>query len=105
MPGALRELIDSAQASGDWDAVADWCEQFDWAQVEGIPAAELYLEFAAAVTAVGEHQPDVTRPQLIEAVAAALYNGVSWERIGEILGVTSEEASSTSQSRSTLLPP
>ena len=69
MPDTLRELIDSAEASGDWDAVADWCEQFDWAQAEGIPAAEFYLEFAAARS-----------------------NGVSWGRIGEILGVTSEEA-------------
>ena len=92
MPGTLRELIDSAEASGNWDAVADWCEQFDWAQAEGIPAAELYLEFAAAVTAVDEYRPAVTRPQLLEAVAAARNNGVSWGRIGEILGVTREEA-------------
>ena len=91
-PGALRELIDSAEASGDWDAVADWCEQFDWAQVETTPASEFYLVLAAAATAAAGGQPTVTRPQLLEAVAAALSNGVSWGRIGEILGVTSEEA-------------
>ena len=92
MPGALRELVDSAEASGDWDAVADWCEQFDWAQAEGTPAAEFYLELAAAATAASGQQSAVTRPQLLEAVAAARRNGVSWGRIGEILGVTSEEA-------------
>ena len=92
MPGTLRELIDSAEASGDWDAVADWCEQFNWAQAEGTPAAEFYLEFAASATAASGQQPAVTGPQLLEAVAAARSNGVSWGRIGEILGVTSKEA-------------
>ena len=92
MPGALRELIDSAEASDDWDAVADWCERFDWAQAEGTPAAEFYLELAAAATVASGQQPAVTRPQLLEAVAAARSNGASWGRIGEILGVTSEEA-------------
>ena len=92
MPGTLRELIDSAEASGDWDAVADWCEQFDWAQAEGTPAAEFYLELAASATAASGQQPAVTGPQLLEAVAAARSNGVSWGRIGEILGVTSKEA-------------
>ena len=92
MPGTPRELIGSAEASGDWDAVADWCEQFDWARAEGIPTAEFYRELAAAATAASGQQPAVTGPQLLEAVAAALGNGVSWGRIGEILGVTSEEA-------------
>ena len=92
MPGTLRELIDSAEASGDWEAVADWCEQFDGARNEGTPAPEFYLELAAAATAASGQQPAVTRPQLLEAVAAARSNGVSWGRIGEILGVTSEEA-------------
>ena len=92
MSGTLRELIDSAEASGDWDAIADWCEQFDWAQAEGTPAAEFYLELAAAATAASGQQSAVTRPQLLEAVAAARRNGVSWGRIGEILGVTSEDA-------------
>ena len=48
MSKTLRELTDSAEASGDWDAVADWCEGFKWAQAEGLPAVEFYLEVAAA---------------------------------------------------------
>ena len=37
--------------------MADWCEQFDWAQAEEIPAAEFYLELAAAATAASGSSP------------------------------------------------
>lgn len=93
MSKTLRELIDSAEASGDWDAVADWCEGFDWAQAEGLPAVEFYLEVAAAAAAgATEQQSEVTGAQLLEALTAARGVGVSWERIGEILGMTSRAA-------------
>lgn len=42
----LRQLIDDARASGDWDAVADWCESFDWSQAEEVPVDEYLLERA-----------------------------------------------------------
>ena len=47
MTETLREITDHAEAGGDWDAVADWCEKFDWAQAEGRPTAEFYLEITA----------------------------------------------------------
>ena len=93
MSETLRELIDSAKASGDWEAVADWCEGFDWAEAEGLPAVEFYLEIAVAAAAgATEQQSEVTGPQLLETLTAARDAGVSWERIGEILGTTSQAA-------------
>ena len=93
MSETLRELIDSAEASGSWDAVADWCEEFDWAQTEGIPTAEFYLRIAATAAAeAAEEQSEATGAQLREAVAAARNSDVSWEQIGEVLGMTSQDA-------------
>lgn len=93
MPETLRELIDSAEACGDWDAVADWCERFDWAQAEKLPAAEFYLEIAAAAAAgATERQSEATGAQILEALTAARGAGVSWERIGEILDMTVQAA-------------
>ena len=90
MSETLRELIDNAESGEGWDAVADWCERFDWAQAEGLPTAEFYLEIAAAAAAgATEQQPEATDAQLLEALSAARGAGVSWKRIGEILGMTS----------------
>ena len=85
MSQSLRELITKAEASGDWDEVADWCEAFDWSEAEEIPVAEFYLGCAAAVRPLNKHQ-------LLEAVSAARANGTSWERIGEILGLSAQHA-------------
>ena len=50
---------------------------------------EFYLEIAAAAAAgATEQQSEVTGAQLLEALAAARSAGVSWEPIGEILGMT-----------------
>ncbi|MXZ98798.1 MAG: hypothetical protein F4110_10465 [Acidimicrobiaceae bacterium] len=93
MAETLREIIDHAEAGGDWDAVADWCEKFDWAQAEGRPTAEFYLEISAeAAAGAAEQQSEATHAQLLEALAAARGAGVSWERIGRILGITSRAA-------------
>ena len=93
MSETLRELIDSAEASGGWDAVADWCERFDWARAEEFPTAEFYLEIAAAAASgAAEQQSETTGAQLLEALTAARNAGVSWERIGEILDTTGHEA-------------
>ena len=88
---ALRELVDSAEASGDWSAVADWCESFDWSEAREVPVADFYLERAAAV-ATSERGASAGPQQLAEAVAAARRAGTSWERIGEVLGTTAQEA-------------
>lgn len=65
MSKTIRELIDDARASGDWDAVADWCESFDWSQAEEVPVDEYLLERAVRQRASGESQ-------ISEAVAAVL---------------------------------
>lgn len=85
MPQSLQELITDAEMSGDWDAVADWCENFDWSEAEEIPVAEYYLGCAAAT-----HPQDET--QLIEAVSAARAAGTPWPRIAEILNTTPQAA-------------
>ena len=91
MSVTLRELIDSAEASGDWSAVADWCESFDWSQAREVPVAEFYLERAAAV-ATSERGAAAGPQQLVEAVAAARRAGASWKRIGDVLDTTAQEA-------------
>ena len=85
MTQSLGELIANAKASGDWDAVADWCEHFDWSEGEDIPVAEFYLGCAAAARPRNESQ-------IIEAVSAARANGTSWPRIGQILGTSPQAA-------------
>ena len=85
MSKTIRELIDDARASGDWDAVADWCESFDWSQAEEIPVGEYLLERAV-------WQRDSGESQISEAVAAALAGGATWDRIAEILGTSTPEA-------------
>lgn len=85
MTQSLRELIADAKTSGNWDAVADWCESFDWSEGEDIPVAEFYLGCAAAARPRNESQ-------IIETVSAARANGTSWTRIGQILGTSSQAA-------------
>ena len=70
MSKTIRELIDDARASGDWDAVADWCESFDWSQAEEVPVDEYLLERAVRQRAI--RQRDSGESQLSEAVAAVL---------------------------------
>ena len=78
-------MIVRAEASGNWDEVADWCEAYDWSEAQEIPVAEFYLGSAAKVRPVNE-------PQLLEAISAARANGSSWDRISEILGLSAQEA-------------
>ena len=37
---SLQELIQNAEISGDWAAVADWCETHDWSHAEQVPVNE-----------------------------------------------------------------
>ena len=85
MSTPLRELIADAKKNGNWDAVADWCEAFDWSEAADIPAAEFYLGCAAEVRPMNE-------TQLLKAISAARANGTSWERIGEILDLSAQDA-------------
>ena len=85
MPQTPRELIDDAKATGDWNAVADWFENFDWSQAEEIPVGELLLEQTVRSRNSSERQ-------FAEAVAAARARGTSWDRIGEMLAISGSEA-------------
>ena len=85
MPQPGPELIAEAESSGCWDAVADWCEAFDWAEAEGMPAAEFYLECVVAVCPRNDQQ-------VVEAVAAARTSGIPWDRIGQVLELSAQAA-------------
>ena len=81
VPQSVRELIEDAKASGDWNAVADWFEDFDWSQAKEIPISEFVLWRDLRMGG-----------QVGEAVAAASAGGTTWDRIGEILGISGPEA-------------
>ncbi|MCY4515911.1 MAG: hypothetical protein OXB99_01585 [Acidimicrobiaceae bacterium] len=91
-PAALRELIDAAKASGDWDPVADWCESFDWLNSVDKPPHELYLQLAVQAEAAIAEPTDVSQRQIEDAVCWARREGTAWGRIAELLRVTSAEA-------------
>ena len=50
----LRGLLDDARSSGDWNAVADWCEAYDWSRAEEVPVGEYHVraheEIPAGIT-------------------------------------------------------
>ena len=67
------------------DELADRFEAFDPDAAEEVPVAEYLLARVVRQRASDERQ-------VVEAVQAALENGTSWNRIGQILGVSSQEA-------------
>lgn len=81
----IRELVDDARSSGNWSAVADWCETYDWSEADKVPTGEFDLWRAVRM---GGGRED----QLVEAVASARAGGATWSRIGEILGFSGLEA-------------
>ena len=85
MSKTIRELINDARASGDWNAVADWCETYDWSQADEIPISEFDLWRAVRMGGHGEDR-------VVGAVAAARAGGTTWDRIGEIVGISGPEA-------------
>ena len=79
MPWSRQEILDNA------DELADQFEDFDPAQAEDVPISEYLLERAVRARVTSEKH-------LVEAVATAREGGASWDRIGNILGVTGEAA-------------
>ena len=67
------------------DELAARFEAFDLDAAEEVPVAEYLLARAARQRARNERQ-------VAEAVQAAQEDGTSWNRIGQILGVTGQEA-------------
>ena len=66
-------------------ALADRFEAFDPAQAQEVPAAEYLLVRAA-------RGQDCCDEHVVQALRAAREQGTSWERIGAILGITSQQA-------------
>ncbi|WP_423921658.1 hypothetical protein [Candidatus Poriferisodalis sp.] len=71
-----------------WDEVADGFEQFDWLNSADEPAHELYLSLAVQAEAAIAEPTEVSRQQIEDAVCWARREGMQWDRIAEILGVT-----------------
>ncbi len=71
--------------NGDWDEVARRYENFDLDRAVRRPISDWWLRCAAN----DSKSPD----ELIRAkVTAARVDGVSWQRIGELLGLPEAEA-------------
>lgn len=60
----LRDLIEEAEASGDWIAVADWCESIDWLGFLSGPRHEMWLDLAARSERVIEEPTEASRSQI-----------------------------------------
>ncbi|WP_423919555.1 hypothetical protein [Candidatus Poriferisodalis sp.] len=78
---SIDELIDNE----DWDAVARWCENFDAERAVRRPISDWWLRCAAS-------DPESPDELVRTKVGAARADGVSWQRIGELLGLPEAEA-------------
>ena len=67
------------------DELAARFEAFDLDAAEEVPVDEYLLARAVRQRASSERH-------VVEAVQAALEDGISWDRIGQILGVAGQEA-------------
>lgn len=79
MPRSIQEILDHA------DELARRFEDYDPEPGDERPVEEYLLERAAMARARGERQ-------IVEAVTAARAKGVSWQRIGELLGTSGQAA-------------
>ena len=79
MPRSIQEILDHA------DRLAERFEAYEASPDDERPVHEYLLERAAVARARGERQ-------IVEAVASARANGISWQRIGEILGTSAQAA-------------
>ncbi len=79
MPRTIQDILDHA------DEVAARLEAYDPSSADERPAEEFLLEQAVLERARGERE-------LTEAVAAARIKGLTWRRIGEILGTSPQAA-------------
>lgn len=79
MPRSIQEILDHA------DELAQRFEDYEPEPGDERPVEEYLLERAALARARGERQ-------IVEAVTAARTKGVSWQRIGELLGTSAQAA-------------
>ena len=79
MKWTCEEILDHAEE------LADRFEAFDPAEAREVPGAEYLLVRAA-------RGQDCCDEHVVQALRAAREQGTSWERIGAILGITSQQA-------------
>ena len=79
MPRTIQEILDHA------DELAKKFEDFDPADGTERPVSEYLLQRAALARARTERQ-------IVEAVEAARVDGISWAKIGALLGTSAQAA-------------
>ena len=79
MPRSIQEILDHA------DELAQRFEDYEPDPDDERPVEEYLLERAALARARGERQ-------ILDAVTAARTKGLSWQRIGELLGTSAQAA-------------
>lgn len=79
MPRSIQEILDHA------DQIAKQFEDYQPNGDDERPVEEYLLERAAVARARSERQ-------IIDAVTAARTKGVSWQRVGELLGTSPQAA-------------
>ncbi len=79
MPRSIQEILDHG------DELARRFEDYEPTSDDERPVEEYLLERATIARARGERQ-------VVDAVVAARSKGVSWQRIGDILGTSAQAA-------------
>jgi len=79
MPRSIQEILDHA------DELADRFEDYEPAEGDERPVEEYLLQRAALARARSERQ-------IVDAIAAARTAGISWSKIGELLGTSAQAA-------------
>lgn len=79
MPRSIQEILKHA------DELADRFEHYEPSPADERPVEEYLLERAAVARAQGERQ-------VLDAVTSARAKGISWQRIGDLLGTSAQAA-------------
>lgn len=79
MPRSIQEILDHG------DDLAQRFEHYDPEDADERPVEEYLLERATVARARGERQ-------VVDAVAVARSKGMSWQRIGAVLGTSAQAA-------------
>ena len=79
MPRSIQEILDQA------DQLAKRFEEYEPGEGDQVPVEEYLLRRAALARARSERE-------VVDAVSAARSSGISWNKIGEILGTSAQAA-------------
>jgi hypothetical protein len=79
MPRSIQEILDQA------DELAKRFEDYEPGEGDQMPVEEYLLRRAALARARSERE-------VVDAVSAARSSGISWNKIGEILGTSAQAA-------------